>query len=344
MTLKSPRPVFIIGCPRSGTTLLQQMLDSHPRVALPAETRFTLTSYQARCTFGDLREADNRRRLGEWITRRGQTKFDTMGLDPDAIVERIVAGPPTIGSAVETVFRSYASAHGKARWGDKRPSYFRKVPLLLRMFPDAQFVHLIRDGRDAVASLRSMPWYGGDLYTAALTWREAIDTGRRLARSFGPDTYFEFQYEHLVADPERELRRLCAFLGEDYDPGMTEPHHVARRTIPPERLWHLRTLEKVNSDRVGTWNDRFEPWELGLVETVLTAGLSDYGYALSGAPEPTAAQLARFYRAAARRWRNQRRHATSEWLRRRREPNPVESLLAGSHERARRPDRRARSH
>lgn len=125
------------------------------------------------------------------------------------------------------------------------------------MFPDAQFVHLIRDRRDAVGSLRSMPWYGGDLYTAALTWREAIDT-----------------------------------------------------------------------DRVGTWNDRFESWELRLVESVLTAGLSDHGYALSSAPRPTAAQLARFDRTAARRWRNQRRHATSDRLRSKREPNPVESLLS----------------
>ncbi|QKG22278.1 sulfotransferase family protein [Actinomadura verrucosospora] len=329
MTSQSHRPVFVLGCPRSGTTLLQQMLHSHRRLAVPSETRFVHVAYARRLRFGDLRAEPNRRALAEWITAGDGTKFDALGLDAAAVVDDIAAGPPTLGSALAAVFRRYAREHGKARWGDKRPSYFRKVPMLLRLFPDAQFVHLVRDGRDAVSSLARMPWYDGDVHSAALTWREAVDTGSRLARRLGPDRYYEMRYEDLVADPERSLFMLCGFLEEEYDEAMAEPHHHARRTVPAERRWHLRTHEAVNDRNVGAWAARMQPWEADLVEHVLAGRLLRHGYALTGRDRPAAAHLARFQRTAAHRWRRQRSRAVRELRTRRGEPNPVASLLTG---------------
>lgn len=329
MTSQSHRPVFVLGCPRSGTTLLQQMLHSHRRLAVPSETRFVHAAYARRLRFGDLRAEANRRALGEWITAGDGTKFDVLGLDPVAVVDDIVHGPPTLGSALAAVFRRYAREHGKARWGDKRPSYFRKVPMLLRMFPDAQFVHLVRDGRDAVSSLARMPWYDGDVFSAALTWREAVDTGSRLARRLGPGRYVEMRYEDLVAEPERSLVALCGFLEEEYDEAMAEPHHHARRTVPAERRWHLRTHEAVNDRNVGAWAARMEPWEADLVEHVLADRLRRHGYALAGRNRPEVAHVARFRRTAAYRWRAQRARAVRDRAARLREPNPVGSLLTG---------------
>ncbi|WP_344267904.1 sulfotransferase family protein [Actinomadura napierensis] len=329
MTTQPHRPVFVLGCPRSGTTLLQQMLHSHRRLAVPSETRFVHVAYARRHGFGDLRRAENRRALGEWITTGEGTKFAVLGLDAGAVVDDIVQGPPTLGSALAAVFRRYAREHGRPRWGDKRPSYFRKVPMLLRMFPDAQFVHLVRDGRDAVSSLARMPWYDGDVHSAALTWRESVDTGSRLARRLGPGTYHEMRYEDLVDDPERALAALCGFLGEEYDEAMAEPHHHARRTVPLERKWHLRTHEAVNSRNVGAWAERMQGWEADLVEHVLAGRLRRHGYALSGRARPDAAHLARFRRTAVHRWRKQHAQAVRERMERRTEPNPVGSLLTG---------------
>ena len=67
VVMQSDRPIFVIGCPRSGTTMLQLMLHSHPRIAVPPETRFLVPGYYRRFFFGDLREQRNRRRLGRWI-------------------------------------------------------------------------------------------------------------------------------------------------------------------------------------------------------------------------------------------------------------------------------------
>ncbi|WP_030175176.1 sulfotransferase family protein [Spirillospora albida] len=323
----SDRPIFVLGCPRSGTTLLQLMLHSHPRIAIPAETRFLLNVYRARINFGDLGDPENRRMLARWITDRKETKFGDLGLDADQVVEEIVAGPPTVGSAIGIVFRSYARSHGKPRWGDKRPSYFKHIPTLQRMFPNAQFIHLIRDGRDCVASLQEMPWYHLDVHHAISAWREAIDTGRKMADRLGPDTFYELQYERLVADPADELTRLCAFLGEEFHPSMADPRDVAKETVPSRKKWHDRTHSAVTPTRVGSWAQRLEPWQIALAETAFGDRLTDYGYEPSGLPKPSAAQLARLARTSTHRRMAQRKADLRDLWRRRNEPGPVECRL-----------------
>ncbi|XVQ11810.1 sulfotransferase [Spirillospora sp. CA-255316] len=322
------RPVFIIGCPRSGTTLLQLMLHSHPRIAIPAENRFLLAAYTSRCEFGDLGDRENRRALAEWITGREEGRFGDLGLDAAAVTEEIVAGPPTLGSALGIVFRAYAHRFGKPRWGDKRPGYFRYADTLLRLFPDAQFVHLIRDGRDCVASLKEMPWFRKDVYHAMAMWREAIDAGRRLAERAGPDTYYELQYERLVADPVEELSSLCEFLGEDFDPAMIEPQEIAPRVVPSEKVWHDLTRSPVGTAHVGAWAGRLEPWEAGLAELAFGERLAEYGYEPSDEAErPSARQLATFRKISVHRRLAHRKAEMQERRRRRREPNPVRCLL-----------------
>ncbi|MBE1533514.1 sulfotransferase family protein [Actinomadura algeriensis] len=324
---RAERPIFVIGCPRSGTTMLQLMLHSHRRIAVAPETKFVLPGYTQRCEFGDLADTANRRALAEWITGRTETKFHELGLDAAEIVERIVAAPPTLGSAYGVVFRAYARRFGKPRWGDKRPSYARHTGTLLRMFPDAQFVHLIRDGRDCIASLQEMPWYTRDINHAISAWREAIDQGRRLASRLGRDRYYELQYERLVADPGDELVRLCAFLGEDFDPAMTAPQSLARRTVPLRKRWHGRTHDAVDSSQVGSWAQRLDPWQISLAEAAFGDRLAEYGYEPSGLSRPAAAHLARYAKISTHRRMAQRKQAVRERWRRHHEPNPVECLL-----------------
>jgi hypothetical protein len=325
--MPSDRPIFILGCPRSGTTLLQLMLHAHPRIAIPPETRFLLPLYEARRDFGDLREARNRRELARWIVEPEETKFQDLGLDPEEVMAEITVGPPTVGSALGIVFRAYARRFGSSRWGDKRPSYFRRMDVLLRMFPDAQIVHLIRDGRDCVASLTEMPWFTLDTFHAVSTWAEAIDAGRRAAGALGPGSYYELRYEALVRDPRAELGALCDFLGEDYDPAMAEPHHMAKVAVPAHKKWHARTYGSVDAQRVGSWEARLEPWEVSLCESVIGTRLRDNGYELTGAPRASAPQLARYLRITTRRRLAARRCVAVDRLRRLGEPNPVAATL-----------------
>ena len=127
------------------------------------------------------------------------------------------------------MFKAYADLHGKARWGDKRPLYFQEVDVLLRLFPDAQIVHIVRDPRATVASLATMPWWPYDSVGSMATWAQADYCARRDRRRLPPDVFTMISYEALVADPEPELRRLCAFLDEDFDPAMLAAQRGAAR-------------------------------------------------------------------------------------------------------------------
>src|SRR3954465_2057188 len=321
------RPIFVLGCPRSGTTMLQLMVHAHPRIAIPPETRFLMAAYDARCDFGDLADEAGRRALARWIVERKETRFGDLGLDGQQVIEQIVAGPPTLGSALGIVLRAYAARFGKPRWGDKRPGYFQRIPALLRMFPDAQVVQLIRDGRDCVASLKEMDWYKHDAHHALSTWVESIEAGGRAAKPLGPGAYHRMYYERLISDPATELRALCAFLGEEFDPSMCEPGQVAAVAVPGRKVWHLRTHDEVTTARSGTWRTRLTPAEIALCESVAGGLLSAHGYELSDAGKPERGDHAHYLRVSAHRRLAARKRDVLDRVRRRSEPGEVVSRL-----------------
>jgi Sulfotransferase family len=290
--MASDRPIIVVGCPRSGTTMLQLMLHAHPRIAIPPENRFVLPAYERRHKFGDLTQPDRRRALGEWIA--GYHRFSDLGLDPDAVVEQIVAAPPTVGSALGTVFKMYAARFGKPRWGDKRPAYLRSLDAILRLFPDAQIINIIRDGRDCVASLKEVPWQEQSIYQIVGSWSRAADEGQRATRRLDPTSYYPVRYEDLVSEPEKQLRALCAFLDEEYDPAMARPSAVATVAVPSYKTWHARTHSDVTTERVSSWQHRLTPDEIALCESAFGARLTANGYELSGAPAPRLVDRARY--------------------------------------------------
>ncbi|MGH8866739.1 MAG: sulfotransferase family protein [Actinomycetes bacterium] len=321
---QSDAPIFIVGCPRSGTTLLQLMLHAHPRIAVPPETRFVIPAYRMRRRFGRLTKPANRRKLATWIVARRGSK--DLGLDPERLVDRVEAAAPTIGSVIGTVFAMYAEDHGRARWGDKRPGYWRDIDVLARMFPDAQFIHLLRDGRSCVASLKRMPWWVGGVPAATAVWLMSQRQCRRDAGRLPPGRFHELRYEDLVVDPEAELRRLCAFLGEEFAPAMLQPHEVAKDSLPAYKMrkWHTRTGEAVDTSTVESWRDGLEPEELGLVELVAGRRLRKNGYVLSGAGRrPSLRTVVTFTREYGDRVVKLRRLRAEDARLRRREARPL---------------------
>jgi hypothetical protein len=293
------RPIFVVGCPRSGTTMLQLMLHTHRRIAIPPETRFLLTGYWQRRDFGDLARADNRRRLAHWIVDRKETRFQDLGLDPEEMVRRITDGPGTLGSAFGTIFRAYAERFGKPRWGDKRPAYVQNLDVILRLFPDAQIINVVRDGRACVASLKEMSWHTEDVYGTIAAWARAVDDARRAARRLDATQFHQLRYEDLVADPHAELSAICAFLGEEYDPAMAQPSAVADIAVPKFKTWHQRTRQPVTTHRVQSWQQRLTPAEIALCERALGSRLREHGYEVAGAPRPRPADLVRYGLSAA---------------------------------------------
>ena len=295
----SDRPIFIVACPRSGTTLLQLMLHAHPRIAIPPENRFFLDVYRDRAMFGDLRNATARAAVADRIL--SWERFADLKVAPQVVREKIIDGPPTVGSALGIVFREYAALYGKPRWGDKRPAYLYHLPTLLRLFPDAQIIHIVRDGRDCVASIQSMPWWQTGEVGAVTAWLQSMDLARRARARLRPDQFYEVQYEHLVADPRRELEGICGFLGETFAEEMLEPHALAGTAVPDYKTWHARTHGSVDSTSVNTWSERLASWQLGALELLGRRALRRYGYPLAGAGAPHPQQLRKVVAHLAKR-------------------------------------------
>ncbi len=291
----SDRPIFVVGCARSGTTLLQSMIHAHPRLAMPPENRFVIPVYKKRMALGDLRKRDGAELVADEVGKYG-TRLKDLGLTRARVRARMYESPPTVGSQVGSVLELYADRHTKRRWGDKRPNYIQFLPELMALFPDAQLVHIIRDGRDCAASLITMPWWEHGYARAVCKWRDAIEAGNT-AKSLGSDSYYEIRYEDLVAKPAKALGELCDYLDEDFNPAMLETQRIAAHT-PDYKVWHERLQQPVNSGAVQRWRRDLSDDQVALFEHVASAQLVQHGYGLSGPAVTPSDQIMKHWRTA----------------------------------------------
>lgn len=287
------------------------MLHRHPRIAIPVENRFVLPVYLGRAEFGDLAAEDNRRLLAEKIVTAEW--FADLQLDPRVITARIVDEAWTVGAAIGLVLRAYSEQNGKLRWGDKRPYYRNTMWVIQTMFPAAQFVHIVRDGRDAVASMATVPPFDVEGFNHRVrTWMEAAENAEQARAKLPADAFFELYYERLVTDPEKELRELCAFLGEEFDEAMLQPERLADDVVPEYQTWHERTRQEISSRSVGAFRRQLEPWQLAVCETVMGKALREYGYELTGTASADPDRLEEYARYEKKRRRYFRQMRTKD--------------------------------
>lgn len=325
------RPIVIAGCARSGTTMLQMMLDRHPRIAVPSETRFLIGLHRRRVQFGDLRRREALSEARDFVLRP-ESLVGYLPLEGSKVARAISRSPRTIGSVAGSVFEEYAKSTGKQRWGEKRPNHIRNVPRILEMFPDAQVVHIVRDGRDCVSSLLNVPWWEHGLMGAAFKWREAITIGAELRASLDEDQYVEVSYERLVRSPKSELRRLCDFLGEEFDAGMIQFHEGAE--IASWRTWHEATTKPINDSAIGRWEADLDAASQAFVHHALAEPLRACGYDVpTDPPEPDPAMVTAWTEHQERRQSALQKRDTQERVRREQYGFPVQAALTSTQRR-----------
>jgi len=271
------RPVFVGACPRSGTTLLRTMLHNHPSLAMPRETRFALVAWDRRAAFGDLADPANRQGFVDWLMGMKRSGVRRITRDRALLSARLLAAPPTLGSLVGTCFALFAEQHGVSRWGDKRPIYAQHLRAIYSMFPDAQFVNVIRDPRGAVASIRKVGWFGGDVAKGVELWSRSVAAVDARRSRLAADQMYEIRYEDLVAEPEDQLERLAGFLGLDPS-GVASMMRFHERPDVPSQRYHPLLSSPVSTTATRTWESVLAPEEVALVEKVCAGAMRRYGY------------------------------------------------------------------
>lgn len=300
----APEPaLFIVGCPRSGTTLLGRMVGAHPDVDMVHETHWIPRPVQegrgltpeGSVTPELIPSLFEDRRFVKWFTRWS----DRLHIGREELERLAGSGAPvSYASFVSGIFNLQGKVHGKRLVGDKTPDYVRHIATLHVLWPQARFVHLIRDGRDVCLSVmnwRRAPhtagifatWAEDPFLTTALWWERNVRLGRGDGRSLGSELYSELRYESLVADPAGACAALCEFLGVPYDDAMLRFHEGRTKTDPgldAKAAW--RPVTRGLRD----WRSQMAPEDVERFEAVAGDLLDELGYARA-VPRPSAAAL-----------------------------------------------------
>jgi hypothetical protein len=274
---RSTAPFFIVGSGRSGSTLLRLMLCSHSRLAVPPETWYLLPLLQRFRSDVVLNAAEVESAVAV-ITQH--YRWPDQKLDAQDFrrgVSQLTA--PCLRDIVEVVYRWHLAAEGKARWGDKTPIYIEILPQLAQMFPGSRFIHLLRDGRDVAKSHQAAGWYGHWLHDNTREWTRALDCYRRWAGSDLSGRILQVRYEELVLDTEATLRRICQFIGEEFEPHMLSWEQKVDEQVPDrERRIHTKLKRRIGADDVARWQREMSARELFVAEAFMGAHLVRAGY------------------------------------------------------------------
>jgi Sulfotransferase family len=266
----------VIGCPRSGTTLLYHMLLSAGGFAYYRTETHVFNSLAPRC--GDLARRPNRQQLLDlWLASQMHARS---GLDADA-VRALIDAFRTAGGFLQRVMDLMVAQQGVMRWAETTPAHLLHMAEIHREIPDALFVHVIRDGRDVAASLekqrwvRPLPWdRAAPAFAAGAFWQWITTSGRRIGAHLG-DAYCEVRYEDLVATPQAVLDTVGAFIGQGLDHGHILAHAVGSVARPNT------SFPGATQRFTGRWREAFAPAVGNALDQLLAPTLRTLGYETS---------------------------------------------------------------
>jgi hypothetical protein len=227
------------------------MLNSHPRIYIPPESdfipRFFLNNHEISLS------RDQISRYTETIYTEYRFVREWEGPRFNISAGNDVKLSPA--QFLDNLYSIYAQQKGAERWGDKTPIYSSYVDLINNIFPSAQFIHLIRDGRDVALSM--LDKWGKreihiDIYFAARNWDRRIREARSSGKQLGFKRYYEVYYEKLVTNPEDELINLCEYLQEEYKESMVNPHELGQKEIEPGSF-HTEIRNPPSPKRIARW-------------------------------------------------------------------------------------------
>jgi hypothetical protein len=273
-------PIFVVGLPRSGTTLLTQMLAAHPRIAGGGgETHFFKWLPPDTSTLLDPARWPGPATDYVCSLRPGKSPkvFELYGRTREEIHDDLARRTPSVAAMLESLTEAYARAVGKPRWMEKSPGHLTRLPLLRRSFPEAHVIRIIRDPRDVALSLSRVPWSRdsvlANLYHVARRDRRYDAPARRDPR------LLTVRFEDLVSDPEAVLGRICEFIGERLEPGM-----VAPKDRPARSETTRKTLERPDPSRGAAWRREMSDADQRAAAVICHEVLARHGYPGGVAP------------------------------------------------------------
>lgn len=278
-------PFFVIGSPRSGTTLMVQILSRHSRLFIPPETEFFYLLSLYGLIDRPFRIPQATRFLDFYLASRPAVM---LGLDQiQGLRERLLAGASSYEGMFVRLMAVLGEPSEKARWGEKTPHHLHAAEAILTLFPAAPMIALVRDGRAVTRSRLQKQNWEQNIFGAAKLWERDSRRLRRLLRCH-EKRILVVRYEELVNAPRAAIERVCQWLGESFEPQMLDP--VAEVEPRFEAYYRQSWMEKatgaIDPSRIEAWRAAFSAQELALINHVQAKELRFWGYPVESARSP----------------------------------------------------------
>lgn len=263
-------PFFIIGNPRSGTSLLRLMLNAHPRITVPPECGFALWFAEKYTHCLPFSSVTYSLYVKDVIKSK---KFETWGISEEELLEYInERNPQNYVEMVDSVYRTYARKMGKTTLltGDKNNYYIKHLSEIHKYFQDSKIIVIVRDGRDVASSYKKLndskiesiysPKLSSDIKNIALEWRKNVQEIFSLRLP-----HILVRYEDIIKDTQFELQKICSFLGTDFHEEMLS--YYLQNDEPIEFLqWKRKTMESPDIRNIGKYKKELTPQEVKIFE------------------------------------------------------------------------------
>ena len=285
MDLSRPRtPVFIVGAPRSGTTLLRVILNRHSQLAMWAgESAFFRRLYDRRHAFGDPADLAARARIVDAYLAIHPVR--RLGLDLPRLRTAMLRDGDSWPNLFAAMLAGCASQCGKPHAGEKTPAHALAVATLCEWFPGCSIIHIVRDPRAAVCSLSQMPFGTRSVFHGAHVWNAFNKAAAQIASR---PNYLLVRYEDLIADTPAQLLRICSHIGLEFEVPMLHARPAEGESYPTIR----RAFESLTGARLNVWEAELMPWQIAVIESLTAPAMDTYGYSPTSAP-PSRPDLAK---------------------------------------------------
>lgn len=276
MDVSPPRtPVFVVGAPRSGTTLLRVILNRHSQLAMwGGESAFFRRLYDRRHAFGDPADPSARVRIVDAYLAIDPVR--RLGLDLPLLRATLLRDGTSWPALFAAMLAGCAAQSAKPYAGEKTPAHAFAVTTLCDWFPNCTVIHLVRDPRAAVCSLSQMPFGTRSVLHGAHTWNTFNNAAAQVAAR---PNYLLLRYEDLIHDTPGQLRRLCAHTGLSFEESLLHNRSNESDPRPPIR----RAFEPLTPARLNVWQSELQPWQVAIIESITAPGMAAYGYSPSAA-------------------------------------------------------------
>jgi len=260
------KQLFVLGCPRSGTTMVQQALNRHSSIAIPPETKFFF-SFLGHSKYNQLKHTE---RLNKDLNIHLELPQSGIRSDEDS---RAFFGE------MATQYVSGLQKDGVRWFGEKTPEHTGHLARIRQLFPDSKILILYRDGRDVALSLSKTPWMCGGLYVSFIVWLYYQRIIMRIRESGMPNLHFAC-YEDIVANPEKEFASILSFLDLPYERDVAEGQGNREGIPEREYLWKANALNKISPSRVGSFRNELSWTQIAMLERMGQQTLQSFGYPL----------------------------------------------------------------